>query len=108
MKFTLCEILNITDGRLVTNDKIDSVYKVIGHIIHSNVTTIGLWVYADQAKDHILSVYPEFANNRFKDGITAAINEWKDAGRPDGIEWFINKQFPNEAKINYEVKPLPR
>lgn len=58
--FRLGDVLSFTDGRLLSRDHMDGVYRMAHWVLDDpGITTIGLLSAAEPVKAHLCSLFPE-------------------------------------------------
>jgi hypothetical protein len=97
MQFHLGDILSITTGRLVSNDGIDGVYKILNFMTGDNLFTHQLPRAATACKPFLLKQFPllEDVETKYLKGI-----------EPKAVPIWLEKQVALYGDF-FEASPLP-
>jgi len=60
--FHISDVLSVTTGHLVSTRHMDGVYDIMNFLFDDNLTTIGLAVMADTAREELLEQHPDLKN----------------------------------------------
>lgn len=93
MKFTLGEVLSITDGRLMCD--MGGVYRILNHMTGDNLFTHQLPRAARECKPFLLKQFPQLANVKMDNFGPENAQKILDA---------LQAEYGNE----FDVQPLPK
>lgn len=66
--FDLSDVLTVTTGALISTRQVDGLYDIMGYVTgDESISTIGLAMMADSAKQTILQQHPQLASVTFPD-----------------------------------------
>lgn len=112
-KLHYSDILSVTDGRLVSINGLDGVYKACNALAGPGVTTLALGYLQKPLSEHLRKVLPEFDNPLMGKAISHALERWKndhpntkDAKTLEKyLDTYVSQGMLNNVK-EYEVEHL--
>jgi hypothetical protein len=57
--FHLSDVLSVSTGYLISNRGMRGIYDIMNHVFEDSLSTIGLMMMADKARDEVLRQHPQ-------------------------------------------------
>jgi hypothetical protein len=94
-QYHLGDLLSITDGHLVSPDRMSGVYRIVNGVTGEDHATVDLVMGADRIKPWLLDLHPWLAEVQVP-----------DFGEPGGVPLWLERAVAQYGEY-HEVPPMP-